>query len=119
MDDSSAVSKRFIKLMQLAHKEAQKVDGNHKLGAILVKGGRILAKSGNNYTNYRHAEVACLSKVWESERIGAILIVARTRKTQMYGMAKPCPDCENFIRDSGIKKVYYSNNDNEISCERY
>lgn len=27
-----------------------------------------------------------------------------------YGLSKPCPACEAFIRDMGIKSVYYTDN---------
>lgn len=114
-DPALSYSKRDMRFLEIAYSEALKAhDAQHKLGAVLVKGGSVIAKGYNSYTNLRHAEVSCLSKVWESERKGAVLYVVRTRKTQKFGMSKPCPKCENFIKNSGIKKVIYTTNDNTI-----
>lgn len=54
-----------------------------------------------------HAEPRALRKLnW-----GSIMFVARVmRSDNGYGMARPCPTCQIFIKSKGIKKVYYSVN---------
>ncbi len=79
MEDASRKTMRFL---DIAYSEALKANANHQIGAVFVKGGKIIAKGYNSYLNCRHAEVACLGKVWESERKGGTLFVVRKRKTQ-------------------------------------
>lgn len=118
--EESLISRKDQRFLALAYCESAKVlEGQHRLGAVLIKGGRVIAKGYNSYVNCRHAEIACLSKTWKSERDGAVLYVVRRRRDQKFGMSKPCPNCEAFIRDSGIKKVFYTTNEGTVICERY
>jgi deoxycytidylate deaminase len=54
-----------------------------------------------------HAEPRALRKLnW-----GSTMFVARVmRNNKEYGMARPCPTCQIFIKSKGIEKVYYSVN---------
>jgi len=91
----------------LALREALKSPQHHRIGAVLVKSGNVLAKG---YNCHRHAEVSTLSKCWPSEREGTILYVARPmyHKKRKVGLAKPCPACYAFITGCGVKRVYYT-----------
>jgi pyrimidine deaminase RibD-like protein len=111
MIDSEPPSKRINRFFAIAAKLAQKSDGNHKHGCLVIKGGAIVGKACNNYFNGQHAECAALSKQWKSEIRGATLIVVRIRKDREYGLSKPCHTCEKFIKECGIRAVYYSTND--------
>lgn len=93
--------------MRLALKEAYKCTTNrHRVGAVVVRGGRVLAKSHNRLT--RHAEVRALAGLWASECEGAVVYVVRPTYTGGVGLARPCPDCERELRMKGVKKVVYS-----------
>ena len=54
-----------------------------------------------------HAEMALLKKCEE----GAVdtVNVIRFKKNGEVTMAKPCRFCEIFLRNHGVKKVYYTN----------
>ncbi len=46
------------------------------------------------------------------------LIVIRINKQNEIGKSRPCYNCLNMLKDVGIKKVYYTNgNNNELVCE--
>jgi deoxycytidylate deaminase len=74
---------------------------------LIVRGGGILAMGYNHGSC--HAETMALKQIWGNKRKGATLISIRITKGQnLLANAKPCPNCEKAIRESGIKKVYYS-----------
>jgi deoxycytidylate deaminase len=103
-----------------ASKEAKKSQHNqHRLGAVVVKGGRILATgfnamrpSGLLKTTTMHAEAAAILKLLKERRLhdlfGAEMYVTRFTRGGAVGLAKPCPACHSLILSVGIKKVHYT-----------
>lgn len=91
------------------------------LGCVGVRkdGALVFSKNGAVYSttveDYQlipdaHAEGRVLRKMdW-----GGTLYVARVkRKDGSLAMARPCPMCQNRIRGRGIKKVFYTINQNQ------
>lgn len=93
----------------------------HRLGAIVVKGGRILGKGHNIYEKMACAEARALDGNWRSELKGATLYVARATRIRACGMARPCPRCQDLIKSLGIGKVFFTTDDliNPIMMERF
>ena len=58
-----------------------------------------------------HAEVAALKNV---KRADSILIVRVRRKDGELSMSHPCKRCMEFLKDKGIRKVFYSDWDSTI-----
>jgi tRNA(Arg) A34 adenosine deaminase TadA len=125
------ISNRDFSFIRRAAKEAKKSQENHKIGVVLVKGGKIVATTYNmkiqseifNPISYsKHAETRALTKRKYFEDIeGCICYVARIRKEQPFGLSKPCKECEKALRAAGISAVYYTTNDPNIpiSYEAY
>jgi pyrimidine deaminase RibD-like protein len=111
MDPALHVSQKHYKMMELARKMAIEVPYHHKHGAVLVKGGAILAKGKNCYQNLQHAETAAIGKHWESELKGATLYICRLRRDQMWGNSRPCPKCMVAVRKAGISVIIYTTDD--------
>src|SRR5512133_1397237 len=80
----------------------------HKHGVMIFRGGSIIA-TGANHDNI-HAEVSALNSLWPSERRGTKVVSIRVTRSGKIGMAKPCVNCERYLRDNGVKTVYYSDN---------
>lgn len=98
-------------LLMALRRSAQNVGKfQHTLGAVLVRGGSVLAWGTNDYNTGIHAEVDAILRC-QADVKGADLYVARHRKVSAYGMAKPCPKCEALIRKVGIRRVYFTTND--------
>jgi tRNA(Arg) A34 adenosine deaminase TadA len=115
------MSKRLEKLKEAAYKEALKSDGRQRHGAVVIgTGGRILAKACNNYDNGCHAEVRAIKRVpHDAKKDIEELMVVRARKSQKYGMSKPCPECQAAIKAAKIKVVYYSTNGEVLGYDTY
>lgn len=106
----------------------------HKLAAIIFKQNRILSIGWNDkrtcskmHTKYRkyestlHAEQHAISRIKDKNMLkGASIFVLRLgADASIMSLAKPCEYCEKSLRHYGIKHVFYSNNNNSISHERY
>lgn len=60
-----------------------------------------------------HAEMSCLNSI-KNQNINfskVKLYIYRIRKSQPFGLARPCPSCMAAIRDLGIRDIYYTTND--------
>lgn len=115
------MSKRLERLAEAAYKEALKSRGKQRHGAVVIgNGGRILAKACNHYGSGAHAEVRALKRVpHDAKDSMEELIVVRVRKSQKFGMSKPCKECRAAIKAANIKVVYYSTNGEFLGYETY
>jgi deoxycytidylate deaminase len=89
----------------------------HKHAAVVYRGGAIVAMGYNH--DEVHAEVSALNKLWPSERRGTRVVSIRMSKGGNLRLAKPCVDCEAYMRANGVKMVIYSDNNGNMVKERY
>lgn len=94
----------------------------HRLGAVIVKGHRILS-TGYNEVRYSktigkntlHAEASAIRKLLDrralGDLVGADIYVSRYTRGGAIGMARPCPSCMGLIRAVGIRNVYFTQDD--------
>lgn len=104
----------------------------YRVGCIAVLKNRIIAASPNklkthptqaefdkfrnfNSTDYMknmhslHAEIACLKSIKRDIRYKDLeLYIVRVCRSGRLGLARPCSACMPFIRELGIRKIYYS-----------
>lgn len=116
-------------MISSALKQAAKSEYKYKVGAVIVKGGRLLSVGHNVvgkthpkhtgiYKESVHAEEAAIlnrlkTKNGLASLQNAVLYVSRITSSGIPGMAKPCPNCERLIRAVGIKKVIFTTNTGE------
>jgi deoxycytidylate deaminase len=95
-----------------------------KLGAVVVKRGKVLGFGYNNSKTHpkfgskdnfktMHAEGSALycAKKLGNNVAGATMIVYRRNGL----ISKPCNSCEKMLKDAGIAKVIYTNEPRHIS----
>ena len=75
---------------------------------------KLAQKCGNSNREYLHAEVAALVKCRKQV---CSLVVVRMTRTGIVRMARPCPICFQAMKEAGVIKVYYSDNDGNIKYE--
>jgi len=99
---------------------ASQSDCRMKHGAVIVKGGRVIATAVNTERNRPeqvseehikthcsvHAEVNALRRAKKVK--GATIYVARSNRSGDPIMSRPCDRCYKQIKRSGIKKVVYT-----------
>lgn len=104
---------------KIALKSAYK---QHRLGAVVVKGGNILSTGYNQLRPSRligtatlHAEAAAILELLKNQRqheaIGAVIYVSRWTRGGRIGLAKPCDKCMDLLRSVGISTVYFTTDD--------
>lgn len=104
-------------------------------GCVVAQRGRVLAAGFNSrkshpqqlrYNRYRefrkgtsplpaqlHAEVATLVQLknadvdWNKVDV----FIYRLRRDRPHGLARPCPACMRYLRDLGVKSVWYTTDD--------
>jgi deoxycytidylate deaminase len=115
-------------VINVAYKTAQhSTFHKHRLGAVIVRGHRVLA-AGSNSIRYSkeigkstlHAEEAAIIKMLKSRRqhllVGSDLYVTRILPSGRLGLSKPCPRCMELITAVGINRVFYTNDAGSVEC---
>ena len=103
--------------------------GKIRHGAVLTKGGSIINASFNkdNYTAFGsrvrsplrghatvHAELGCILGLPRDVTSGADLYVCRINRKGEFRFSKPCSMCHEALKHVGVKRVYYTTNDNTV-----
>ncbi|MDO4963110.1 MAG: nucleoside deaminase [bacterium] len=94
--------------MNLALKEAKKAYKHNEVpvGAIIVKGGKILSKAHNkkekSKNTINHAEILCISKACKKIKNW------RLDDCDIYITLEPCMMCCGAIKQARIKKIVYA-----------
>lgn len=105
--------------INIATKLARKAPNKtFRLGAVLVKSGRVLAQGYNIMNSIKsvHAEEMALNRVNNSK--GANVSVVRLRKDGSFAMAKPCDSCMAKLIAAGIKKITFTREDGSVETLR-
>ncbi len=106
--------------MILAASEDSKSIMKFKIGAVILKRGRILGFGHNSTKTHPHfgskkqymtmhsegAALYCAKKLGNDTK-GATMIVYRRNGR----LARPCESCQRLIEKAGIAKVIYTNNE--------
>lgn len=118
----------------MAHRLASKAALNsehrqHRMGAVVVKGGRILSTGYNQLrpskligTNTLHAEAHAVLKLLKDNRLhdlaGSDCHVTRFTRGGRVGMARPCSHCMDLLRSTGVRRVFFTTDNDETIMEK-
>lgn len=90
--------------LRLAYKVSKRSKHpKQRLGAVIVRGGNVLAVAANGARWGRHAEIRALAAC--TDAAGSTLVVSRSTGS---GLSKPCLGCQAAIRQAGVARVVYS-----------
>lgn len=115
--------------LNLAMRAAESSDCQQRHGAIVVRGGSVLAIGVNKWRNditmagllhdqgrstdiSIHAEIDALSRV--SNPRGATIYVARVNRTGKARLSKPCVNCAKALKKAGVSKIVYTLNNDDM-----
>ena len=123
-------SKKTDRLFDLAKNVAHNSPyGKIRHGALLVKGGSVrnVAFNKENYSSFGtrfrsqhkghatvHAELGCILGMPRNVTTGADVYVCRINREGDFRIRKPCTMCHEALKHVGVKRVYYTTNDNTI-----
>ena len=105
---------KIQRICNIAKKQALRSSHTYKLGAVIFKHGKPIAKGYNktkrglskDYGHWEgslHAEIAALINA-RTDVKGSSILVARSTG----GLARPCNECMAALKEAGIKWVYYT-----------
>ena len=121
-------SKKINRLFELAKNVAYNSPyGKIRHGALLVKGGSVrnVAFNKENYSSFGtrfrkphkghatvHAELGCILGMPRNVTSGADVYVCRINREGEFRISKPCSMCHAALKHVGVKRVYYTTNNN-------
>lgn len=105
-----------IKFMRAALREAEKAEilDETPVGAVIVRGGKIIARGGNRRETKKnalmHAELIAIDKA--CRKLGGW----RLPGCDIYVTLEPCPMCMGAIIQARIENVYFGAYDKKSGC---
>ena len=118
-------------MIRLAAIQAAKSSYKYRVGAVITKGGRVLA-TGHNKVGHAshircypsiHAEEHAIYSLLVHNRLrdlaGSTIFVCRIHASGKLAMSKPCKKCFDLILSVGIKRIIYTDErgeTKEIRC---
>ena len=105
---------------QLARNESLKVNFRSRIGAVLVRSGKPISVGRNHPTKTHplvrkyhlhktiHAEFSCVIGINRELVSGSTMYIYRETKDGTLALSKPCKTCMKFLKDIGIRKIYYT-----------
>lgn len=125
--------KEFNEIIELLKKIAWHSTIYYKHAAALIKNDKYITSGFNKFikqitirkdnitqTHYKtiHAEVNTLYSFHDKKKVkGMDIIVIRVNKNNILKNSRPCNDCIYKLNKLGIRKVYYSNDKQDIVYE--
>jgi len=113
------VSKNDNSFLAVATKLAATSDNRFRVGALVVKSGRVFGGSANITKRSpstppnrfsTHAEIAALKIAAQTE--DTTLYISRLSSTDTLALARPCAWCIQEILESGVYRVVYTVDNN-------
>lgn len=120
----------YASIIKACIDEAKKSVYKVKVGAVVFKGKRIIARGHNgvrsssiknkykNYINSLHAEQSALLGLDWNTLEGYSILVLRISDAGKLCSSRPCKMCEKLLRHVGIRNIYYSTVSGEIVREK-
>lgn len=102
---------------RIAILEALKSSSRIKMSCVLAKGNRILSIGNNDMRKTHplakghrktHAEIAACAGLRPYDIEGCNAYVCRVIADGSLALAKPCPVCLSILNSMGIKKIFYT-----------
>ena len=102
--------RRFLEIADAFARQSN--HSKHKMAAVLVRGGAVVAKATNKQRWGDHAERRALRGIKNTHKL--VLYIAR------HGgkASRPCSECLAIIRSVGIKKIVYFDWLGQITTEK-
>lgn len=119
------------RILDLASSLSYRSEFQHKVGAVVFKGSTVQGSGYNlrrthpisvHYNQdelmpYPHAEVRALLSCKRLDLSKSSLVVVRRLKDGSFGTSKPCVGCMRAITKSGLRDLYFFEN-NELKTMR-
>lgn len=88
--------------------------------AIGIRSDGAIVVSQNGSDRIRNPNIHAEARLVNKLDYGATVYVIRCRADGSFGIAKPCPNCEQLLRNARVKQVFYTiDSDGNFEKETY
>ena len=112
---NNMISNRDVSFVSAAAKVASTSENRFKVGALIVKSGRVMGGSPNitrcsprtppnRFST--HAEIAAINVASDTD--GSTMYIARLNSRNFYSMSRPCAWCMEKIIEAGVSRVVHT-----------
>lgn len=110
INQKSAIMPSPKKMLSLAAEVSRvKLDSRcYYLGAAAIRGDDVVVVACNGAPKEPSPQHHCEMRLLRKLDKGAIVYLARTLSDGSWANSKPCANCERALRNSFVKKVYYT-----------
>ena len=127
------MTKKELAYFQAAKAVSSLSDHHYQMGCVVVNKHKIVSSGYNsetkchrvqaqlNLNHYKmhspgkiHAEISALLPLRHDDLSKASIFIYRETKDGNKALARPCPCCEKYIRQLGIKHIYYTGNNSLV-----
>jgi len=115
------ISNKLKRAMEAARRMAELSNFKYKLGAVIIKHGKIISAGTNTGKTHPlvrkyfrhgtiHAEVAAIIKYRHNKEIlkDADIFIFRFTKEGYPALAKPCAQCTLLLHEYGIRRAFWT-----------
>ena len=120
--ESKTISNKDSSFIASASKIAATSDNRFRVGALVVKSGRVMGGSPNITRRSprtppnrfsTHAEIAAIAVSSDCDK--STLYIARLNNSDQYSISRPCAWCMQKIIESGVSRVVFTLDYNHFS----
>lgn len=91
------------RLVSIGYNDYKKHHPYHKVGKYIG-----YKSNPENYQPCLHSEISAILKLGEEDLSRYSFVNVRIDGNNKIALAKPCPNCERVLRQTGFKKLFYS-----------
>jgi len=126
VSEKVASTGRIARGMRQALRAASLSDGKQMVGAAVFVGSKCVSTASNSMyksdpkacSHYQwpfpHAEFNAIKRVDKRHSLSdSVVYIVRILKNGDISNSKPCCECANMLKNSGVKAVYYSGDNGE------
>ncbi len=115
---------RIHRAIGVAWMNARNSSAKYKVGASIYCKSRLVSMGYNKMKTHPkskkrgrhiHAELDALIRS-DMDVTGCDIFVARVSKSGRRANAKPCKDCQDLLKDYGIRRAYFTVDHNLVDC---
>lgn len=104
--------------------ESQKSNCNYKHSAAIIKNNKLYSIGYNYFFNNIsiHAEIdACKKFLYSNNKMSLnncdLIVIRSQQNLKKLKLSKPCIYCCKFLKEKGLRKIYYSDDNGNIVSE--
>lgn len=94
--------------------DCKEAERTYRLGAVSIRTDGVIVAASNVSVRNKCPEAHAERRVSKKSNNGSIVYVVRIGANDEFRMSRPCKECITAMKHRGIKKCYYTIDENEF-----